>query len=123
MLFAYDQSYNADSSTPLDHTELLETNLWRLERLDMIAQNKPAPFRHLEGLLRDIYPINILTTPHLQREISGQKLRDWIENGAGRGYLQKIADHVSVWVLPPRNLPTVRNALARAGLLIAKLAK
>jgi len=121
VMFAYDLSYSSDNPAISDPTEELEMNLWRQERLDMIVQNKRAPFRHLHGFLRDIYQINILTIEHLQSEVSGKKLVDWIESGIGRGYLQEVACRVWVWVLPAKDIVTVRGALADCGLLISKL--
>jgi hypothetical protein len=56
--------------------EQTEMEVWRNERMDMIVQKKLAPFRHLTGMLRHVFPMNVLTTPHLQREVSGRPLAE-----------------------------------------------
>lgn len=119
-MFAYDLSYTADAEQTLDTQELSEMNLWRLERTDMIAQNRLAPYRHLCGMMRDLYPMNVLTTPHVQREICGYPLMDWIAREDGRGHLEEVAEKVWIWVVPSCDLLRVRRILGGHGLLISR---
>jgi hypothetical protein len=119
-LFAYDISYNAGTETEDYLREQKEMELWRDERTDLIVQKKLAPFRHLTGMLRDIYPMNVLTRPHHQRDMLGQPLADWIAGDAHRGSLREVADQVWTWVVPEDDIPNVRDALQAAGLLISR---
>jgi hypothetical protein len=119
-MYAYDLVYGLDRSRPDEAEELERMRRWSQERLDMVAQNKPAPFRHLAGMQRDVYPLNVLTRPHLEREIGGQPLEKWIAADASRGQLQQVADGVWVWVVPEQSLETTRGELAEAELLVTR---
>lgn len=71
------------------------------------------------GDFRDIYPLNILSQPHLDRMIDNQRLEDWILSDAQRGELEKLEDDLWSWWIPKENILSVRNALAPTGLLIS----
>lgn len=120
VMFAYDLSYTADTEQKLDPQELSEMKFWRWERLDMVTQNRLAPFRHLSGMLRDLYPMNVLTSSHVRREICGHPLMDWIASEKRRGYLEEVAEKVWIWVVPPHDLPHLRTTLEAHGLLISR---
>jgi hypothetical protein len=95
-----------------------QRHLWTLERADMVLQKRFAPFRHLEGMLRDVYAFNVLTEVHIRRQIDGTELRNWISASEGRGYLDQVTEKVWVWVIPETRLEAVRSDLQRAGMLI-----
>jgi hypothetical protein len=75
--------------------------------------------RHVQGLLRDVYPLNFLSRPHLENPVDGQPLAEWIAAAAGRGELAPMADGVWCWSVPPESLEGVRAILRPRGLLIA----
>ena len=70
------------------------------------------------GDLRDIYPYNFLSTPHLERDIFGQPLRQWIESHSSRGKLTPLTDTLWSWHLTPDQISPVRNALAPTGIIL-----
>jgi len=119
-MYAYDLSYGLDRRRPEDKAELDRMALWYRERLDLIVQNKPAAYRHLMGMQRDVYPFNVLTASHLSRPIEGVSLEQWIRADELRGRLYQIASTVWSWVVPADQLSSVRASLEVAGLLICR---
>jgi hypothetical protein len=119
-MYAYDLIYGLDPSRPEDVEEREQMLLWSRERMDMTAQDKPAPFRHLKGMQRDVYPLNVLTRPHLNRTVGGQPLEKWIAADAQRGRLWQVADGVWVWTVPSVSLHFVQAQLADEGLLVCR---
>jgi len=75
--------------------------------------------RHVRGLLRDVYPLNFLSRPHLETPVDGQPLADWIEAAPGRGELAPFADGLWCWSIPQQSLEDLRAILRPRGLLIA----
>ncbi len=53
-----------------DMAEADRTGSWFNERIDFN--------RHLQGLLRDVYPLNVLSAPHLAQPVGGVPLGEWI---------------------------------------------
>jgi len=119
-MYAYDLIYGLDESRPEDADERERMVRWFNERLDMVVQNEPAPFRHLAGMQRDVYPLNVLTRPHLEHAVGGQPLEKWIVADADRGRLWKVADGVWIWTVPSESLPMVQTQLADEGLLVSR---
>jgi hypothetical protein len=76
--------------------------------------------RHLNGMLRDVYPLNIIGRRHLSGPVDGADLRAWIEASPQRGLLATIDDGIWLWEVPAESLLTVRQTLERAGRLIAR---
>lgn len=70
------------------------------------------------GDLRDIYPYNFLSTPHLERDIFGQPLRQWIESDSSRGKLTPLTDTLWSWHVTPDQISPVRNALVPTGIIL-----
>jgi hypothetical protein len=70
-----------------------------------------------EGLLRDIYPWNFLTEPHVRRRIGGQPLRSWIRSHPNRGRLQELDHNAALWTVSKSERTSVRRALWKAGLI------
>jgi hypothetical protein len=69
------------------------------------------------ALLRDVYPVNLLTRRYLEKPVHGTTLRRWIKGDAGRGTLEKLNGAVTVWRPPEENIGAIREALFRAGVL------
>jgi hypothetical protein len=68
-------------------------------------------------LLRDVYPVNLLTRRYLDKPVHGTTLRKWIKEDAGRGTLENLNEAVTVWRPPEQNIGIIREALFRAGVL------
>ena len=63
------------------------------------------------GLLRDIYPENFLTKPHLSRTVSGIPLKKWIAEHTNRGKLTTITDQMTLWSIDDSEIDQVRDSL------------
>lgn len=70
------------------------------------------------GDLRDIYPYNMLTEPHLIRQIGSQNLKDWILSNPQHGTLEKITDRHWLWSIDPDQIPMIQEALEPTGILL-----
>ena len=70
-----------------------------------------------EGTIRDVYPWNFLTTPHLEAEINGSSLQQWIQQDINRGSLSLLNDGVWLWDVAEPNIPGVRSTLWDAGII------
>lgn len=68
-------------------------------------------------LLRDVYPINLLTRRYLDKPVQGTTLEQWIRKDPRRGTLEKLNEAITVWRPPPENVGAIREALFRAGVL------
>jgi hypothetical protein len=121
VMYAYDLMYSVgvEGANDVRRAEERQVNLWREERLDLVVQNKPAAFRHLLGMLRDVFPMNVLTPAHVRHQVFGKTLAEWIMSSEVRGHLQEVSKEVWVWILPRRDLANVRLALKSCGMLIS----
>jgi hypothetical protein len=70
-----------------------------------------------QGVLRDVYPWNFLTGPHLAKQVGGVPLEQWIRQDARRGSLSLLCDGVSLWEVAGANIPEVRRVLRQAGIV------
>ncbi len=72
-------------------------------------------------VLRDLYPINLLTRDYLRLPFgdTGLTLQEWIAGDSARGTLEPLAgaEQVTVWRPVVANMPRLREELFRAGLL------
>ncbi|HBS29609.1 MAG TPA: hypothetical protein DEB06_09215 [Phycisphaerales bacterium] len=76
------------------------------------------PEVYAAGILRDIYPHNYLSAPYLDAPIgrTAKTLREWIQDDpVERGTLSPFTDLLTDWAPPVKNIPTIREALYRAG--------
>ena len=76
-------------------------------------------FRHLAGMIRDVYPVSVLSPVHLAQKVGPRNLGEWIGAAAGRGTLTQIGAGNSLWSIPPVAIPAARAELKAAGLIIA----
>ncbi len=76
---------------------------------------------YARGILRDVYPYNLLSTCHLERDVGGGTLRAWIAGDAGRGQLDTWSDELAMWTVGPERVAAVRQALTGAGILYAEM--
>lgn len=70
------------------------------------------------GLLRDVFPHNILTAPHLGEKVGGIPLGEWIQAAPNRGALTPLTHTHMLWSVDPQDIPQVREALQNAELLL-----
>ena len=76
-----------------------------------------TPKYHL-GQLRDIYPYNFLSQPHLDNQIGNLSLKAWIDTDPARGKLTQLTDSLWSWHVDPAHIEAVRESLKPTGLLI-----
>lgn len=67
-----------------------------------------------QGLLRDVYPWNFLTRPHLEKQVSGLSLEDWVRQDTRRGSLIPLGG-TTLWEVSPPELAEVKQVLWDAG--------
>jgi hypothetical protein len=70
-----------------------------------------------DGLLRDVYPWNFLTQPHLIKPVGGFSLQEWIQRDPRRGSLNALCDRVSLWEVAESDIPDIRRALRQADVI------
>lgn len=95
-----------------DRTEMNRIGAWMRERM---VQN-----RHKNGMLRDVYPLNLLTKVHLDQEVEQHSFSDWIKGTQERGQLVYLGNEQWIWRLPDTLVESVRSSLRSAGLIIAE---
>ncbi len=74
--------------------------------------------RHLHGFVRDVYPLNVLSSSHVSRDVENVSLGQWIQQSADRGDLKQIGGEAWLWNLDHNQIDSVRADLQRAGCLI-----
>lgn len=92
-------------------------SIWFMERLSM-GGNAPK-MRHMSGLLRDVYELNVLNASHEQAVVDGQDLVAWISESRIRGTLVRISRHNMLWSVPSVYIRHIRASMLRNGLLIS----
>jgi hypothetical protein len=75
--------------------------------------------RHRIGYLREVYPLNVISAPHLEQRIDGLALADWIAAEPNRGSLRQLAGGAMLWWIDDADADSVRAQLIPTGLLIA----
>ena len=77
-------------------------------------------YPHYEiGNLRDVYPYNIISDLHLNRDVHGQTLESWIKSDPSHGTLEKISDTHWLWTVEDQHIPKAQEVLSSAHLLVA----
>lgn len=74
--------------------------------------------RYMSGYLRDVYPLNVLSSTHLAREVEGISLMKWVEQDTRRGCLSQLGEDAWLWEVPQPLLADVRSVLQLAGCMI-----
>ena len=75
---------------------------------------------HLDGKLRDIYPLNFVTEFHLANRIGGRSLLEHIQvSPLVLGTVTRLDEGCHIWQVPKAELGEVRGFLNSAGLLVA----
>ncbi|HEY3639295.1 MAG TPA: hypothetical protein VGK90_14195 [Rhizomicrobium sp.] len=78
-------------------------------------QNYTTAFN--EPIIRDIYPVNLLTTAHLDREAGDVTVRDLISEHKEWGKITKLADNWFLWCVPSGEIDAARDAFQSRELL------
>ena len=72
------------------------------------------------GRIRDIYPMNMLSSPHLNYEVlQGVTLKQWIESNSLHGRFDALCDGRVAWWVESDQISHIREALKPSGILIA----
>ncbi|WP_339800228.1 hypothetical protein [Saezia sanguinis] len=74
--------------------------------------------RYQNSMLRMVYPINIINDHHLDIDVAGSTLREWIESNAIHGSLEKL-NRMWLWKVDMNNLDHVNQCCGEAGVLIS----
>lgn len=92
--------------------------LWRTEVPSYLNDGFGSK-RYLSGLLRLVYPYNIITDKHLEMKVQNISLHDWISSENTKGDLTKINNNLWAWIVKEEYLESVNMVCIDAGLLIA----
>lgn len=75
--------------------------------------------RYRGDMLRMVYPCNMINENHLQINIQGMTLGEWIVKERGRGSLRKISKDVWIWEVGRDDMEGVSKCCGDAGILLA----
>ena len=109
VLYAYGMSYGINAFSGPEYEESLRISRW--------GDTAMEGGMYRQGLLRDVYPYNLLTEVHLAARVEGVRLEEWIREGAGRGELAPFQGGVRLWKVDDAARERVRPALRQAGLI------
>lgn len=74
--------------------------------------------KYRTGDMRDIYPLNVLSSAHNQRMVDGMALFDWINSDKSRGNLTKLDADLWSWWVKDEDIDSVRATLKPTGILL-----
>jgi hypothetical protein len=69
------------------------------------------------GLLREVYPSNFITTPHLEKNAFGLSLKEWIQKDPSHGTLCPFDGDVWLWQVPSADVEKLNQLLKSTGIL------
>lgn len=75
--------------------------------------------RYSGEMLRMIYPCNLVNSQHLELNMDGVKLDEWIRTSEERGKITKLGDDLWLWEVAMAHLELVNHACGEAGHLLA----
>ena len=88
------------------------------EQISELARKYHRPDRNYQtGDLRDIYPMNIPSSLHLDREVLGMRFEDWVSNQA-HGKLELLDENLFAWCVDEKDIPEVREVLKPTGMML-----
>lgn len=111
ILYSAGIPYNA--STPDDRERQLQFQ----GALSLRHRDETNYLGQFRRKLRDVYPVNFLTSGHLARTINGVSLDAWIANRQF-GLMAEMQDDIWMWQLPEEAIPAARAELLKAGALM-----
>ena len=65
-----------------------------------------------------VYPCNLVNRRHLEIDIGGGKLGEWIASRREHGKLTALGNDFWLWEVEPEQLDTVNQACGEAGILV-----
>ncbi len=74
--------------------------------------------RFANGHLRDVYPYSLLSRHHLEADVSGRKLSEWLAENSARGSLEPCDPSRWCWTVPENSVSHVRAQLVQSNLII-----
>ncbi|MFC7677383.1 hypothetical protein [Paenibacillus sp. GCM10028914] len=123
--FSYGIMYSAEKMTRAHQYAAGNNGVTLLPYENGFAFKKETPGmykgkgRYSGEKLRMVYPCNLVNSQHLQIEIDGLKLVEWIRSSKERGKLTNLGDEHWLWEVEPTYLDQVNQACGEAGHLLA----
>jgi hypothetical protein len=90
------------------------------DRISTWMHERSRENRHLRGYLRDVYPLNIISSCHLTRDVKGISLEQWINEDPSRGHIAQLSDDAWLWKIPEHHLAEVHTELQSSGCTIGR---
>jgi hypothetical protein len=91
---------------PLPEPERRRTSSWCNNRIEGVPH----------GVLRDVFPVNLLTDVHRRRLIDGIPLFNWIAQDNSRGRIEQLTPAIWAWHVPDDRCAELGDTLEAAGL-------
>lgn len=66
-----------------------------------------------------VYEVNLLNASHLELDVSGVKLGDWILQDRNNGVLERVSESIFVWVVQAESLNAINEKFGKLGLLLS----
>jgi hypothetical protein len=104
--------------TNFDPGDLTEEELEEQEWIGTWGETLFEDQVYRKGILRDVYPWNFLTRPHLTKKVGGVPLERWIRQNPRRGTLSEFGRGMHFWEVARKDIPKVRQTLRQAGLIL-----
>jgi hypothetical protein len=100
---------------PKEKRERAMITKWGNSRYPNATKNK-----YEIGRIRDIYPVNFLTQPHLERIVfDGQTLEQWIQASPDRGHLLQLdQEGFWSWAVEQDHIAAIYDALKNSGIIV-----
>ena len=66
-----------------------------------------------------VYEVNLLNASHIELDVSGVKLGDWILQDRNNGVLERVSESIFVWVVQAESLNAINEKFGKLGLLLS----
>jgi hypothetical protein len=76
---------------------------------------------YLRGVIRDVYPMNLLCRPQAYFSFRGQPFIECVRSGMIGGTIEEITPERFLWTVPPLDIPTVTEKCDKAGFIFNQL--
>jgi len=98
--------------SPIEKKKADEDSRWFDERLLVNGSQK---MRHLKGMFRSVYEVNIINDFHLSIDIDGRSLRSVVTEDEDFGELIGLNNGSYIWVIPEDQVARIRKCVNLAG--------
>ena len=75
--------------------------------------------RYHGGMLRMVYPLNVINKEHCEISIDGKTLKEWVQNSTDLGKISNLPRDLFLWDVPDDRLADTNAWLGKAGKLIS----